>query len=132
MNITLEEVIHLYLGCMVQMNDGSKAILICYDNTTKQCTLATQRYFTASISDNTFKPILRTLQSMTIEDAIHLWGLQNKHFFLNEERYPDTKFHPAFNFYNKIDTIGPYGLLYITGRHYDLFKLIETNQALAQ
>jgi len=165
----LKEVLHLYLGCECivtesEFYEGGKGILVSFDievdaGVVSDCNAHDQTKYCTEADLDDIKPILRTLDSMTLEEGA--WCL--KETFFDHVDYPLMHFklelvgeeqkNPRISidndwFKNELtfgtargsiwscDTeaanvkITSKVWLYLLSKHFDLFGLIESGQAL--
>lgn len=100
--IKLKDVIHLYLGCEVKV-PGGKIIL------------TSEVLATWDFKHHGLKPILRPLSNITNEEGRLTFG--------------SIEFMLIKNI-NDIDKFKSHQFLYLLSKHFDLFGLIESGQAI--
>lgn len=132
---TIENILHLYLGCDVKHNDSSHVFkLTGYDISTGQITLHGKCDIYCKLTAD-YKPILRPLDSMTEEEAITLY----------DEMFPDVQRRDDFKAKIIIDQVTRTGVYYegkvsimdyvnwfpwLLSKSFDLFGLIDSGLAL--
>lgn len=111
-----KEVAHLYKG-VPMLTEMGIFHLICYHD--GQWMLDTIAYGANAVEQN-IKPIIHPLSGMTYEEKINLFGIRNK-FSIDEGTFDfDAEFH----------RLSPSGVRYLLSKHFDLFGLIQSGEAI--
>jgi hypothetical protein len=137
--IKWKDIAHLYLGCECLVETGIetqpiKLTGISYDEGELWCHFENTETGYALVED--VKPILRPLSDMTEEERrvliLERYSVSNtltKSWIDNNVMYFETTgFTQGGKFY--INEYTPDIFLYLLSRHFDLFNLLDTNQAI--
>lgn len=141
--VELKDVIHLYLGCQC-VTDGqleeehiAKMVGICYDEVQILNEYHNQH---GECPIDRVKPILRSLSSMTEEDALVVAQMESDIFlFIEIARISKQAIGFEFEYSSSrrrrgrtvlFDSLSPNQFAYLLSKGYDLFDLIPRNLAI--